>query len=94
MKTKIAKNNPEKVNIKEIFEEYSPSEDIFTEDSTIELKRAIFEVLNETERRLILVYAELGNMRDTAAQFCCSPSLICKYVKDIREKIRKNIKYD
>lgn len=93
MKTKISKKTP-KVNIKEIFQEYMVNDDIFCDDETNAIKQVIWNVLDETERRLILVYAELGSMRDTAVQFGCSPSLICKYVGEIREKIKDNLIYD
>lgn len=81
------------VNIKDIFEEYKENQDIFNEeeDNIINLKRIIWNVLDETERRIILLYTEIGNMRDTAKELGVSTSTLCIYVNKIRQKIKDNL---
>lgn len=72
---------------------YKPSDDIFCEDSeeTDKLKYLIYNKLDETERRIILAYAEIGNLRETAQLFKVSITTIHKKIKNIREKIIKQL---
>ena len=72
---------------------YKPSFEIFCEDSeqVNKLKYLIYNRLNETERRIILAYAEIGNLRDTAKLFRVSVTTIHKKIKNIREKIIKSL---
>lgn len=74
-------------------DEYKPSDDIFSEDDILysNLKKIICNDLNETERRIILSYAEIGNIRDTAKLFRVSPTTIWNQIKNIRIKIIKLI---
>ena len=69
--------------------DYAPSSDIFCDDSeqVARLKKIICNNLDETERRIILAYAELGNLRDTAKLFKVSTTTIYKQIKKIRMKI-------
>lgn len=85
MKVKESK----KINIYELEELYSPSFDIFSEDDETydKLKKIIFFKLDETERRIILCYADIGNLRDTAKLFNVSTSTIWAYVTRIKTKI-------
>lgn len=80
-----------KINIYELEELYSPSSDIFSEDNETydKLKKIIFFKLDDTERRIILCYAEVGNLRDTAKIFNVSTSTIWGYVSRIKTKILK-----
>ena len=80
-------------NIYDIEDEYKPSDDIFNEDDiTIsKIKRIIQNDLNETERRIILAYAELGNIRDCAKLFKVSPTTIWTKIKEIKIKIIKSL---
>lgn len=81
------------VNIKEIFEDYAENLDIFNDEpeKIQKVKHIIWNVLDETERRLILIYAELGNMRDCAKELRVSASTICIYIGKIRMKIKENM---
>lgn len=76
--------------IYDIEDMYKPSDDIFCEDSEKfrRLKHLIYNKLSETERRIILAYTELGNLRDTAKLFRVSTTTIYKEIKKIREKIK------
>ena len=80
-------------NIYDVLDEYKPSDDIFCEDdiTIIKIKKIIQNDLNETERRIILSYAEIGNIRDTAKLFKVSPSTIWNQIKQIKIKIIKLI---
>lgn len=78
------------VNLKEIFEEYS-LEDTLVFDDQDNLKYIVWNILDETERRVILLYAELGNMRDVAKEMKVSASTICIYINKIRNKIKKHL---
>lgn len=79
--------------IYDIEEEYMPSNDIFCEDDILysNIKKIIQSELSEPERRIILVYAELGNIRDTAKIFKVSPSTIWNKIKDIKLKITNKL---
>lgn len=79
--------------IYDIEEEYKPNNDIFCEDDiTIDrIKKVIYNTLDEPERRIILVYAEIGNIRDTAKIFKVSPSTIWNKIKDIKLKITNKL---
>ena len=73
-----------------IEEDYAPSNDMFSDDNeqVAKLKKIIYNDLDETERRIILAYAEIGNLRETAQLFKVSTSTIYKQIKKIREKIK------
>lgn len=75
--------------------DYAPSSDIFCDDSeqVARLKKIICNNLDETERRIILAYTEIGNLRDTAKLFKVSTTTIYKEIKKIKEKIVKNLEH-
>lgn len=77
--------------IYQIEDKYKPSDDIFCEDDILyySLKKALQETLNETERRIIISYAELGNIKDTAKLFKVSPTTIWKQIKTIQRKVKE-----
>lgn len=80
----------ENFNIYDVLDEYSPSDDIFEFDENDKgyiLKKIINEQLNETERRIILTYAEIGDLRNTAKIFKVSTSTIRNEIVKIRYKI-------
>lgn len=91
MKNKKKPDKLKSFNIYEVLDKYKPSDDIFCEDdiTIIKMKKIIQNDLNETERRIILSYAELGNIRDTAKLFKVSPSTIWNQIKQIKIKIIK-----
>lgn len=93
MKKQKKPNKLKSFNIYEVLDEYKPYDDIFCEDDiTIsKIKKIIQNDLNETERRIILSYAELGNLRDTAALFKVSTTTIWNQIKQIKIKIIKLI---
>lgn len=91
--TKKNKDEKRLFNIYVIEDEYKPSNDIFSEDNILydKLKRIIYSDLNETERRIILSYTEIGNIRETAKLFKVSPTTIYNQIKQIRIKIIKKL---
>lgn len=76
-------------NIYEVMDEYAPDYSIFDEDrdDIRIIKRIIFNYLSETERRIILSYVHIGNIRDTAKLFRVSSTTIYTEIKRIRDKI-------
>lgn len=80
----------EQLKITEILEEYQEDNSIFSKetDQFRRLKSIIWHNLSDVERRILLLYAERGNMRDTASELNVSPSTICIYINNIRQKIK------
>lgn len=77
-----------------VLSEYAPTDDVMSEDDTLtrNLKTVIYRRLDETERRIILAYAELGSIRDTARLFRVSPTTIWLRIQQIRNKIKDYLK--
>lgn len=69
---------------KDIEKEYFPEDEIFDSEIAHKLRR-----LSNFERRLIILYAELGSVLKLAKIFNCSHSLILYKIKNIREKVKK-----
>lgn len=89
-------NNKEKTNISidELMSDYRPhNDDIFNEDTALlsVVKGIIFNDLSEAERRVLLLYSELGTQRDVAKELNVSASSINIYLKKIRAKIAQII---
>lgn len=79
------------INIKEIMGEYMPcEEDLFSDDpyNLLKIKHIIFNILNESERRILILYAEFGSMRKVADITHLSLGTIHKYINGIRKKIK------
>ena len=77
-------------NIYEVEKEYEIDKSIFSdEDEKITKLKKIINSIDETEKRIILSYAELGNIRDTAKLFKVSPTTIWIKIKEIRNKVIK-----
>lgn len=85
---------PTRYDIYEVLDEYKPDYGIMseTDENIRRLQRIVYERLDETDRRIILSYAELGNVRDTATLFKVSPTTIWLRIKRIRNKIKENLK--
>lgn len=86
-----------KLNIKEILEDYQPSDDIFNEEDELidKLKHIIYFKLNEVDKRIILMYAELKSLRKLGLELGISVSSAWIKINEIRDKIYKELqKYD
>lgn len=90
MKTIKQRYEEAEMNIYQILDEYKPNDSIFDEDDDKirKLKKIIYNNLDETERRIILEYAEIGNSRDCAKLFKVSPTTIYLRIKEIQNKIK------
>lgn len=90
MKTIKQRYEEAEMNIYQILDEYKPNDSIFDEDEEKirKLKKIIYNNLDETERRIILEYAEIGNSRDCAKLFKVSPTTIYLRIKEIQNKIK------
>lgn len=76
------------LDIRAVESEYQPHFDIFTEEDnkTYQLKRIINE-LNDTDRRIMLMYTELQSQRKLGEALGVSTSTANILVKRIREEI-------
>ena len=86
-----------KLDIKEILEDYQPSDDIFNDEDEIinKLKHIIYLKLNEVDKRIILMYAELKSLRKLGIELGISVSSAWLKIKEIRDKIYKELEnYD
>lgn len=86
----MMKDNENNNDINQIIAEYEPHpDDIFNEDTAFVsvIKDTIFTKLTEAEKRVILLYAELGTQRDVARLLGVSASSINIYIKKIRVKL-------
>lgn len=64
----------------------------YSDVDDIELyKYVILNKLNEVDRRIILLYAECGNLRDTAKYLGVSFTKLSYVIRNIRRKINKHI---
>ena len=86
-----------KLDIKEILEDYQPSDDIFNDEDELinNLKHIIYLKLNEVDKRIILMYAELKSLRKLGMELGISVSSAWLKIKEIRDKIYKELEnYD
>lgn len=86
-----------KLDIKEILEDYQPSDDIFNDEDELidKLKHIIYLKLNEVDKRIILMYAELKSLRKLGMELGISVSSAWLKIKEIRNKIYKELEnYD
>lgn len=81
------KNEP--INIKEILDEYKPDNDIFTDEDykLNKLKNIVYNNLNEVDRRIILMYAESGSLRQLGKELGVCASTALNKINEIRKKI-------
>lgn len=96
MKYKMKKQKENKLksfNIYAVEDEYAPNYSIFDEDEeeVKKIKYIIYNKLSETDKRIILSYSELGNIRDCAKLFKVSPTTIWNKIKEIKIKIIKKL---
>lgn len=78
------------IDIEEILDDYRPNDDdIFNEDTEEmkKLKHIIYNDLDEVDRRVILLYAELGSLRKLGSILGVSASSAFLKIKTIKKKI-------
>lgn len=83
-----------KFNLSDLEEDYlTPDGTIFSEDEEMDkLKNVVRNELSDFEKRMILLYTEIGSQRKLARLLGCSPSTICKFIGQIRTKITEKLK--
>lgn len=76
-------------DIYQVEEDYKPDDDLFSNDDfeIAKLKKIVYGKLSETDRRIMLAYAELKSVRLTARLFKVSSTTIWKRIKEIRKNI-------
>lgn len=86
-------NEDKNFNIYDLEDTYKFDKSIFNEDDELirKIKYVITNKLSETERRIILVYSHIGNIRETARVFKVSPTTIWNQINNIRKKITSMI---
>lgn len=85
------RQHKDKIDIVEIIETYKPDNSLFSsEESDVSFaKNVIYSKLNEADRRIFLLYVELGNIRATAKVLKVSTSTVYYKIKEIKRKICK-----
>lgn len=79
----------DKEQMKNILEDYAPDDDIFSEeDEKInKLKHIIYDELDEVDKRVLLMYAELGTLEKVGKELGVSRASSCIRIKQIRQQI-------
>lgn len=79
--------------IGELLNDYKPSIDMFSDEDerTSKIKQIIFSKLNETERRILLLYVHFQSAKKTADFLGVSSSLIYKYISRSKRKVNDNL---
>lgn len=77
------------MKIDSLLDDYKPSNDIFSEDDerVAKLKRIIYNSLDEVDRRIIILYAELGSLRKLGKELGISTSSAWIRINAIKKKI-------
>lgn len=76
------------MNLEELEEDYRVTDE--DDDEMMLIKNAVF-ALPTVQRKIWLVYTEIGTYSGTAKEYGVSVPTIKKYLKEIREKIFENI---
>ena len=91
----------EKININEMEEQYLNlnKDDVMwadwqDDDLQLRIRKLLSTDLNVIERRVLLLYAELGSLRKVAKVLNVSPTTVYYKLKDVREKIITLLKLD
>lgn len=79
-------------DIYEILDTYKPDNSLFTneQEDMLRLKNAVYS-LSEPDKRIILLYAHYGNLRDVAKILKVSVTTASKHIKRIRLQIYRKI---
>lgn len=75
--------------IEELLEDYAPDNTIFSKEApeVNKIKNIIYNDLDEVERRIIVLYAELGSLRKLGKELGVSASSAFLKIKSIKKKI-------
>ena len=78
-----------RIPLQKIEEEYT--KDPIKDDDEMYRIKEIIENLDDTDRALLIVYADEGSMAKTGKKFCVSAATICGHIHRIREIIKKKL---
>ena len=83
------------IDIRKLMEEYKPNYDIFCEDGELvtRIKEEV-QKLSEPDRIIFIMYCEMGSLREVAKKLGVSHTTIFKFIKNIKQRILKDIEYD
>ena len=91
----------EKININEMEEQYLNlnKDDVMwadwqDDDLQLRIRKLLSTDLNVIERRVLLLYAELGSLRKVARVLNVSPTTVYYKLRDVRQKIITLLKLD
>lgn len=81
--------------MRKLMEEYKPNYDIFCEDGELvtRIKEEV-QKLSEPDRIIFIMYCEMGSLREVAKKLGVSHTTIFKFIKNIKQRILKDIEYD
>lgn len=84
------------IDIYKILEKYQIDNDIFCdeEELTRRIKEIIWSDLDEIDRRVLLIYSELGSLRRLGKELNVSSSAAQQKIKQIKNKILSQLKND
>lgn len=74
-------------------DDYNPNSSIFRKDDerTHKVKTIIASDLSEVDRRIILLYAETGSLRETARLLGVSKTYLAMHINRIRTEIKEKL---
>lgn len=83
------------IDMRKLMEEYKPNYDIFCEDGELvtHIKEEV-QKLSEPDRIIFIMYCEMGSLREVAKKLGVSHTTIFKFIKNIKQRILKDIEYD
>lgn len=89
----MRKKKTEDIDIKELMLEYAENNDIFTDedDKITKVKKILWHRLNETDRRIMMIYAETASLRTTAKIIGVSVCTIHHKIHQIQEEFKQCI---
>lgn len=77
--------NQQRISLQKINDEYLP--DAAKDDDEMYKLKTIIQSLDDTDRALLIMYADLESMKKTGDLFSVSPATICGQIKRIRKII-------
>lgn len=81
------------MKIEDLLEDYAPDNTIFSNESPEinKIKNIIYNDLDEVDRRIIILYAELGSLRALGKELGVSASSAWLKIRDIKKKILESL---
>lgn len=91
--TKTTTQKDKKISIKELYQDYGEVSDIFSTEPTKvqKVKYVIFHKLSESDRRIILIYAELQSIRKVAQKLGISAASAWLTISKIKQHIKEEM---